>query len=118
MVKLYSLCYINGTKNRQIIPICTTRKKIALEERMGKKLKDVKSFTNSTKNTKKTIAYFKDKSHKPKKDFESYKTLSTILESVDTIVMMGATSKSTTVLIVRIELIVYHIQLEMGVLCH
>ena len=38
------------------------------------------------------ITYFKDKNRKSKKRYENYKTLNTFLESVDTIVIMRATS--------------------------
>ena len=38
------------------------------------------------------ITYFKDKSNKSKKKYKIYKTLNTILESVDTIIFIEATS--------------------------
>ena len=38
------------------------------------------------------ITYFKDKNHKAKTKWKKYKTLNTILETVDTIVIIGATS--------------------------
>ena len=40
--------------------------------------------------------YFKDKNHKSKKEWKNCKTLNTILESVDTIVVIGATTTSVT----------------------
>ena len=42
------------------------------------------------------IVYFKDKNHKSKKKIKNYKILNTNLESVDTIIFMGATSTSIT----------------------
>ena len=51
------------------------------------------------------ITYFKDKNHKSKKSYEKYTTLNTILESVDTIVIIGATSTSITLSITAIGLI-------------
>ena len=52
------------------------------------------------------ITYFKDKNHKSKKRCEKYKTLNTILESVDTMVIIGATSTSITLSITAIGLII------------
>ena len=42
------------------------------------------------------ITYFKDKNNKSKMRYENYKILNTILESVDSIVIIGATSTSIT----------------------
>ena len=53
------------------------------------------------------ITFFKDKKHKSKKRYENYKTLNTILESVDTIVIIGATSTSITLSITAIGLKVW-----------
>ena len=36
------------------------------------------------------ITYFKDKNNKSKKKYKNYRTLNTILESVDSIVIIGA----------------------------
>ena len=52
------------------------------------------------------IAYFEDKSHKTKKRNKTYKALNTILESVDTIAISGATSTFITLSITGIGLIV------------
>ena len=52
------------------------------------------------------ITYFKDKNHKSKKRYKNYKTLNTILESVDSIVIIGATSTSITLSITGIGLII------------
>ena len=47
------------------------------------------------------ITYFKDKNHKSKKCSKKYKTPNTILEeSIDTIVIIGATSTSITLSII------------------
>ena len=40
------------------------------------------------------ITYFRDKNNKSKERFKKYKTLNTILESIDSIVIIGATSTS------------------------
>ena len=42
------------------------------------------------------ISYFKDTNIKSKKSYKNYKTLNKILESVDSIVIIGATSNSIT----------------------
>ena len=42
------------------------------------------------------ITYFKNKNHKSKSKYKKYETLSITLESVDTIVFIGATSTSRT----------------------
>ena len=52
------------------------------------------------------ITYFKDKNHKSKKRYKNYKALNTILESVDSIVIFGATSTSITLSITGIGLII------------
>ena len=61
------------------------------------------------------ITYFKDKNHKSKKRYEKYKTLNTILESVDTIVIIGATSTSITLSITAIGLII--LPISDGIAC-
>ena len=52
------------------------------------------------------ITYFKDKNHKSKKIYKNYKTLNTILESVDSIVIIGATSTSITLSVIGIGLVI------------
>ena len=54
------------------------KKYIDLEQRLEKKLIDVKSFNNHINNIKQMITYFKDKNHKWKKKYENYKTLNTL----------------------------------------
>ena len=51
------------------------------------------------------ITNFKDKNNKWKKKYKIYKTLNTILDSVDSIVIIGATSTSITLSITGIGLI-------------
>ena len=77
-----------------------------LKQRLEKKLTDNNSFNNSFNNIKEMITSFTYKNYKTKKKYESYKTLNTVLESVDTIVFIGATSTSKTLLITGIGLIV------------
>ena len=75
-----------------------------LEQRLEKKLKDVKSFNNSTNNLKEMITYFKDENNQSKKRYKNYKPLNTVLESVDSINNIGATSTSKTLSITGIGL--------------
>ena len=50
------------------------------------------------------VTYFKEKNHKPKKKYKTSKSLNTILESVDWIVIIGATSTSITLSITGVGL--------------
>ena len=61
------------------------------------------------------IQYFRDKNNKSKKRYRSYKTLNTILESVDKIVTIGATSTSITLSITGIGSIV--LPISAGIAC-
>ena len=67
-----------------------------LERRIEKRLSDVNSFHNSINNIKELITYFKEKNRKSKKRYKNIKTLNTVLESVDSIVIIAATSTSIT----------------------
>ena len=77
-----------------------------LEQRLERKLNDVTSFKNHINNVKEMITYFKDKNNISKKRYKNYKTLNTILESVDTIVIIGVTATSITLSITSIGLLV------------
>ena len=77
-----------------------------LEQRLEKKIYDVNSFNSHINNIKVMITYFKDKNNKSKKRYRNYKTLNTVLESVDSIIIFGATSTSIAPLINGISLIV------------
>ena len=61
------------------------------------------------------ITYFKDKNNKSKKKYKIYKTLNAVLESVDSINIIGATSTSITVSVTGIGLIV--LPLSAGIAC-
>ena len=52
------------------------------------------------------ITYFKDKNHKSKKKYSTYKTLNTILESVHSIVIIEATSTSISLSVTVVGLII------------
>ena len=52
------------------------------------------SFNNSNKNNKEMNTYSKDKNYESKKKYKNYKTLNTILDSVDSFIIIGATLES------------------------
>ena len=90
-------------------------KNIDLEQRLEKKLNDVNSFNNHINNIKEMITYFKDKNHRSKKKYKNYKNLNTLLESVDSIIIIAATSTSITLSITGIGLIV--LPISAGIAC-
>ena len=61
------------------------------------------------------ITFFKDKNKKSKKRYRNYKTLNTVLESVDSIVIIAATSTSITLSVTGIGLIV--LPISAGIAC-
>ena len=83
-------------KTDRLYPSAPLEKDVDLEKKITKKLNDVNSFNNSINNIKEMIVYFKNKNRKSKKRYENYKTLNTILESVDSIVITAAASTSIT----------------------
>ena len=50
--------------------------------------------------------FFKDKNYKSKKRYKNYKTLNTVLESVDSIVIIAATSTSIGLSVIGVGLII------------
>ena len=88
---------------------------IDLEQRLEKKINDVNSFIKHPNNLKELITYFRDKNHKSKKRCKNYKTLNTVLQSVDSIVIIRATSTSVTLSITGIGLIV--LPISAGIAC-
>ena len=88
---------------------------IDLEQRLEKKINDINSFNNNIINIKEMITYFNDRNHKSKKRYKNCKTLNTILESVDSIVIIGASSASITLSITGIGLIV--LPISTGIAC-
>ena len=81
-----------GQKTDRLYPSAPLEKNIDLEQRLEKKLNDVNTINNSISSIKEMIIYFKDKNSKSKKRSKNHKTLNTVLESVDSIVIIGATS--------------------------
>ena len=103
------------TKTERLYPSAPLLENIDLEKRLEKKINDVNSFNNHINNIKEMINYFKDKNNKSKKKYKNYKNLNIILESVDTIVIIGATSTSITLSITGIGLIV--LPISAGIAC-
>ena len=75
-----------------------------LEQRLDLKLNEVNSFNNSITKIKERITYFRD--HKSRKKFNNYKTLTSVLESMDTVVIIGATTMSVTLSVIGVGLMV------------
>ena len=92
-------------KTDKLYPEAPLEKNTDLEQRLEKKLNDVNSFSNSIDNIKAMITYFKDKNSKSKKRYNNYENLNTVLESVDSIVIIGATSTSITLSVTGFGLI-------------
>ena len=99
----------------KLYPSAPLLENIDLEKRLEKKINDVSSFNNHINNIKEMITYFKDKNHKSKKRYKNYKTLNTILESADSIVIIAATSTSITLSVTGIGLIV--LPIPAGIAC-
>ena len=102
-------------KTDKLYPSAPLLENIDLEKRLEKKINDVNSFNNHISNIKEMINYFKDKNIESKKKYKNYKTLNTILESVDSIVIIAATSTSITLSINGIGLIV--LPISAGIAC-
>ena len=102
-------------KCEKLYPSTSLLENIDLEKRLEKKINDVNSFNNHINNIKEMITYFKEKNHKSKKKYKNYKTLNKVLESVDSIVIIGATSTSITLSITGIGLII--LPISPGIAC-
>ena len=88
----------------KLYPSSPLMENIDLEKRLENKINDVNSFNNHINNIEEMIIYFKDKNNNSKKKYKKYKTLNTVLESVDLIVIIAATSTSITLSITGIGL--------------
>ena len=102
-------------KCEKLYPSAPLIQNIDLEKRLEKKLIDVNSFINHINNIKEMITYFKDKNKKQKKRYKNYKTLNSILELVDSIVTIGATSTSITLSVTGVGLII--LPISAGIAC-
>ena len=103
------------TKTERLYPSAPLLENFDLEKRLEKKINDVNSFNNHINNIKEMITYFKDKNNKSKKRYKNYKILNTVLESVDSIVIIAATSTSITLSVTGIGLIV--LPISAGIAC-
>ena len=92
------MLYKRTKKSDRLYPSAPPETIFGLEQRLENKVNDVNSFNNYINNIE-MITNFKDKNSKSKKKYKNYKTLHTILESKDTIVIIGATSTSTRLLL-------------------
>ena len=99
----------------KLYPSAPLLENIDLEKRLENKINDVNSFNNHVNNIKEMITYFKDKNSNSKRKYKNYKTLNTILESVDSIVIIAATSTSITLSITGIGLII--LPISAGIAC-
>ena len=102
-------------KCEKLYPSAPLLENIDLENRLEKKINDVNSFNNHGNNIKEMITYFKDKNHKSKKKYRNYKILNKVLESVDSIVIIGATATSITLSVTCIGLSV--LPISAGIAC-
>ena len=90
----------------KLYPTAPLLENIDLEKRLENKINDVNSFNNHINNIKEMITYFKDKNSKSKKRYKISKTLNTVIESVDSIVIIAATLTSITLSVTGIGLYV------------
>ena len=74
----------------------------------------LKKYKNSFNNIKEKIISFKDKNHKSKKKYENCKTDTSVLESIDTDVIIGTSTTSVTPSVTGVGLIVVPISAEIG----
>ena len=102
-------------KTEKLYPTAPLLENIDLEKRLEKRINDINSFNNHINNIKEMIIYFKDKNNKSKKKYKNYKTLNTVFESVDSIVIIGATSTSIILSVTGIGLIV--LPISAGIAC-
>ena len=102
-------------KTEKLYPTAPLLENIDLEKRLEKRINDINSFNNHINNIKEMIIYFKDKNNKSKKKYKNYKTLNTVFESVDSIVIIGATSTSITLSVTGIGLNV--LPISAGIAC-
>ena len=102
-------------KCEKLYPSAPLLENIDLEKRLEKKINDVNSFNNHINNIEEMITYFEDKNNNSKKRYKNYKTLNTVLESIDSFVIIGATSTSITLSVTGIGLIV--LPISAGIAC-
>ena len=102
-------------KRDKLYPSAPLLENIDLEKRLEKKINDVNSFNNHINNIKEMITYFKDENNKSKKKCKNYKTLNTVLESIDSIVIIAASSTSITLSVTGFGLVI--LPISAGIAC-
>ena len=102
-------------KTDKLYPSAPLLENIDLEKRLEKKINDVNSFNNHINNIKEMITFFKDKNNESKKRYENYESLNTVLESIDSIVIIAATSTSITLSVTGVGLII--LPISAGIAC-
>ena len=83
-----------------------------IEQRLEKKERMFNKYIN---NIKEMITYFKDKNHKSKRRYRKYKTLTSIIESIDTLVIIEATAASIKLSVPGVGLMV--VPFSTGIAC-
>ena len=100
-------------KTDKFYPSAPLLENIDLEKRLEKKINDVNSFNNHISNIKEMISYIKDKNNNCKKKYK--KKLNTVLETVDSIVIIAATSTSITLSVTGVGLTI--LPIAAGIAC-
>ena len=88
------------------------------ELRLEKKLNDVNTFKNSITNIGRMITYFKDKNQISKKKYEEHRTLPSMLETADTVNIIGAITTFVTLTIAGVGLLSHQYPPELHVFYH
>ena len=84
------------------------------EQKLETKLNDASIFNNSNIRLNQMKTYFKNKNQKSKRKPKNYKTLTSLIESVETVVFTGATSTSVTLSIADVGLVVTAVSAEIA----
>ena len=112
----FVFCHLNGTKTERIYPSAPPENKtIDLEQRLAKKFNDVNSFNNSVNSIKELTTYLKKIKIVNQKKFKNYKSFTSKLESLYTVVNIGSTTTSVTLSVTGVGLIV--LQISAGIAC-
>ena len=84
------------------------------EEIINKKLKEVNSFNNSINNINLISKFYEEEYKKLKKKHNKYKNLNKILNTIDSVVIIGSTSTSITLSVTGYGLIIVPITTGCG----
>ena len=78
-------------------------------------MNDLNSSNILIKNIRELVSYLKDTNRKSKMKYNFFKTLTSILESVDTVAFIGSTTMFMTLLVTAVGLIV--VPISAGIVC-